>query len=153
MDCDNEVTAPCGSDIGPCNRSHINGDLSHEKKTSEKLLESAEIECASLKQCINVEAEAMKDDVPQTQLSPPAKSNDEECILIEDSPPISGTESAKSKRGTGRKGAFAGVGSKRAGASSKSTSPETNGKSQDGMKRFLNMVRAKSRNKLRFDCS
>jgi hypothetical protein len=140
MDCDGEVAALCGSYVRACNGSHANGDLTHEEKTSEKSLQSVETKCPSSGNCEKTEGETMHDDVPQTKLSPPAKNSDEECILIEDSPPTSGTDSAKSKRGTGRKGAFAGAGSKRAGPSSKSTSPETNGASNDGMKRFLNMV-------------
>jgi hypothetical protein len=138
MDC--EAAALCESDADACNGSHVNSDLTHEQMTSEKLLKSAETECPPSGNCDNIEAEAMKIDAPQTQLSPPAKSSDDDCILVEDSPPVTANDSAKSKRGTGRKGAFAGAGSKRSGPSSKSTSPETNGKPNDGLQRFLNMV-------------
>ena len=143
MDCDVEVTALCGSDVRACNGSHADDELTltHEDKTSENSLKSAKTKCPSVENCDNCEPETMKDSVPtQTQLSPPAKNSDDECILIEDSPTISTTESAKSKRGTGRKGAFASAGSKRVGPNSKSSSPETDGTSRDGMKRFLNMV-------------
>ncbi len=137
MDCDGAVVALCRSDVEACHGSHVNVDLTHKEKTSEQSLKSAETECPSSENCKINDTETMKDDVQETQLSPPAKNNDDECILIEDSLPISAADSAKSKRGTGRKCAFGGAGSKRAG---KSISPETNEKSQDGMKRFLNMV-------------
>jgi hypothetical protein len=128
MDCDFcEGAALGGPDSG--------SDLHH----TEKPAQSAAFDCSSLENCDHADVETMKDKM-QTQLSPPAKSTDEDCIMIDDSPPITGTDSAKSKRGTARKGAFAGAGSKRSGPSVKSKSPEANGKSQEALQRFLNMV-------------